>query len=36
MFAAICAMRVRSFRMFGHDFVDADPASDSALDEQDL
>jgi hypothetical protein len=31
MFAAIFAMRVPSFRMFGHLFVDAQPASDSAL-----
>jgi hypothetical protein len=36
MFATIFAMRVRSFRMFGHLFMDADPASDSALEEQDL
>ena len=34
MFAAICAMRVPSFRMLGHLFVDAKPASDSALEEQ--
>jgi hypothetical protein len=34
MFAAICAMRVPSFRMFGHLFVDAQPASDSALEER--
>jgi hypothetical protein len=34
MFATFCAMRVRSFCMFGHHFVDADPASDSALEEQ--
>jgi hypothetical protein len=36
MFAAICAMRVPSFRMFGHLFVDAKPASDSALEERTL
>jgi hypothetical protein len=36
MFATIFAMRVPSFRMFGHDLVDADPASYSALEEQDL
>jgi hypothetical protein len=34
MFATFFAMRVRSFRMLGHHFVDADPASDSALEEQ--
>jgi hypothetical protein len=34
MFAAICAMRVPSFRMFGPLFVDAKPASDSALEER--
>jgi hypothetical protein len=31
MFAAIFAMRVPSFRMFGHLFVDAKPASYLAL-----
>jgi hypothetical protein len=34
MFAAIFAMRVPSFRMFDHLFVDAQPASDSALEER--
>jgi hypothetical protein len=34
MFAAICAMRVPSFRMFGQLFVDAKPASDSTLEER--
>ena len=36
MFETIIAMRVRTFSMFGHLFMDADPASDSALEEQDL
>jgi hypothetical protein len=34
MFATTCAMRLPSFRMFGHLFVDAKPASDSALEER--
>jgi hypothetical protein len=34
MFAAIFAMRMPSFRMFDHLFVDAQPASDSALEER--
>jgi hypothetical protein len=34
MFAAIFAIRVRSFCMFGHLFMDAMLASDSALEEQ--
>jgi hypothetical protein len=34
MFSTIFAMRVRSFRMFGHLFLDAKLASDSALEEQ--
>ncbi len=34
MFAAICAMRVPLFRMFGHLFMDAQPASDSAPEER--
>jgi hypothetical protein len=34
MFAAIFAMRVPSFRMFDHLFMDAQPASDSALEER--
>jgi hypothetical protein len=34
MFAAILAIRVPLFRMFGHLFVDARPASNSALEEQ--
>jgi hypothetical protein len=34
MFAAICAMRVPSFRMFGQLLVDAKPASDWALEER--
>jgi hypothetical protein len=34
MFATIFAMRVRSFRMLGHLFMDAEPASDSTLEEQ--
>jgi hypothetical protein len=36
MFATIFAMRLRSFRMFGHLSLDAELASDSALEEQDL
>jgi hypothetical protein len=34
MFATIFAMRVRSFCMFGHLFLDARPAIDSVLEEQ--
>ena len=33
-FAVIIAMRKPSIRMFGHLFVDAKPASDSALEER--
>jgi hypothetical protein len=34
MFATIFAMRVTSFRMFGHLFMDAKLESDSALEKQ--
>jgi hypothetical protein len=34
MFSTFFAVRVTSFRMFGHLFMDAKLESDSALDEQ--
>jgi hypothetical protein len=34
MFAAICAISVPLFRMFGHLFMDAEPACNPALEER--